>query len=135
MRSRVSEYNRFLRPSNGTETEWIPMGSMSILRDVSIAKAVYEVEEELVKQASANVFRVYLFIYTLYKRIIKKKEKLNKNFLYKRPKIISNKTAQSLIKTILSYSYSYSRSGPLILLANCISLTINVTRLACIAQR
>eukprot|EP01040_Poterioochromonas_malhamensis_P019139 gene19139-22539_t len=50
----VPEYNIFIRPSNGTETEWISVGSMTIPRDVSIAKAVYEAEEELVKQASAN---------------------------------------------------------------------------------
>lgn len=51
----VPEYNIFLRPSNGTETEWIPVGSMTIPRDVSIAKAVYEVEEELLK----GTFKIY----------------------------------------------------------------------------
>lgn len=28
----VPEYNIFMRPSNGTETDWIPVGSMTIQR-------------------------------------------------------------------------------------------------------
>ena len=51
----VPEYNIFLRPVNGTDVEWIPVGSMTIPRDTSIAKAVYEVEEELLK----GTFKIY----------------------------------------------------------------------------
>lgn len=45
----VPEYNVFLRPFNGTETDWVPVGSMTIPRDVKINKAIYEVEEDLLK--------------------------------------------------------------------------------------
>lgn len=45
----VPEYNIFLRPSGGSEVEWVPVGSMTIPRDVKVSKAVYEVEAELLK--------------------------------------------------------------------------------------
>lgn len=45
----VPEYNIFLRPTNGTETEWVPVGSMTIPRDTPVSKAVYDVEGELLK--------------------------------------------------------------------------------------
>jgi hypothetical protein len=51
----VPEYNIFLRPANGTDTEWVPVGSMTIPRDTKVAKAVYEVEEELLK----GTFKLY----------------------------------------------------------------------------
>lgn len=51
----VPEYNIFLRPTNGTEEEWVPVGSMTIPRDTTVAKAVFEVEEELLKGA----FKLY----------------------------------------------------------------------------
>ncbi len=51
----VPEYNIFLRPTNGTEEEWVPVGSMTIPRDTTVAKAVFEVEEEMLKGA----FKLY----------------------------------------------------------------------------
>jgi len=45
----VPEYNIFLRPTNGSEAEWTPVGSMTIPRDTAVSKAVLEVEEELLK--------------------------------------------------------------------------------------
>ena len=51
----VPEYNIFLRPSNGTEVEWVPVGSMTIPRDTKISKAVFEVEDELLK----GTFKLY----------------------------------------------------------------------------
>lgn len=51
----VPEYNIFLRPANGTDTEWIPVGSMTIPRDTNVGKAVYEVEGELLK----GTFKLY----------------------------------------------------------------------------
>lgn len=51
----VPEYNIFLRPLNGTETDWVPVGSMTIPRDTAVAKAVYEVEGELLK----GTFKLY----------------------------------------------------------------------------
>ena len=45
----VPEYNIFLRPTNGSEAEWTPVGSMTIPRDTGVAKAVFEVEDELLK--------------------------------------------------------------------------------------
>lgn len=47
----VPEYNIFFRPRNGTEAEWLPVGSMTIPRDQKVSHAVYEVEEELLKGA------------------------------------------------------------------------------------
>jgi len=43
----VPEYNIFLRPSNGTEVEWVPVGSMTIPRDKAPSDAIFEVEKEL----------------------------------------------------------------------------------------
>eukprot|EP01041_Mallomonas_annulata_P014903 gene14903-31643_t len=43
----VPEYNIFLRPSNGTEGEWIPAGSMTIPRDTPPSKAIFDVEKDL----------------------------------------------------------------------------------------
>lgn len=51
----VPEYNVFMRPTNGSETEWVPVGSMTIPRDTPVAKAVYEVEAELLK----GTFKLY----------------------------------------------------------------------------
>ena len=51
----VPEYNIFLRPTNGTIEEWVPVGSMTIPRDTGVAKAVFEVEQELLKGA----FKLY----------------------------------------------------------------------------
>lgn len=51
----VPEYNIFLRPTNGTDTEWVPVGSMTIPRDTKVSKAVYEVEDELLK----GTFKLY----------------------------------------------------------------------------
>lgn len=48
----VPEYNIFLRPTNGSEAEWTPVGSMTIPRDTAVSKAVLEVEEELLKGMS-----------------------------------------------------------------------------------
>ena len=45
----VPEYNIFLRPTNGTDNEWVPVGSMTIPRDTKVSKAVFEVEDELLK--------------------------------------------------------------------------------------
>ena len=45
----VPEYNIFLRPTNGSEAEWTPVGSMTIPRDTAVSKAVLEVEDELLK--------------------------------------------------------------------------------------
>ena len=51
----VPEYNIFLRPVNGSEADWVPVGSMTIPRDVTVSKAVHEVEEELLK----GTFKLY----------------------------------------------------------------------------
>mmetsp|Transcript_32817 Transcript_32817/g.47375 ORF Transcript_32817/g.47375 Transcript_32817/m.47375 type:complete len:212 (-) Transcript_32817:193-828(-) len=51
----VPEYNIFLRPTNGTEVEWVPVGSMTIPRDTKVSTAVFEVEEELLK----GTFKLY----------------------------------------------------------------------------
>eukprot|EP01038_Epipyxis_sp_PR26KG_P009618 gene9618-12952_t len=51
----VPEYNIFLRPTNGTDGEWVPVGSMTIPRDVKPSKAVYDVESELLK----GTFKLY----------------------------------------------------------------------------
>lgn len=39
----VPEYNIFMRPTNGTEETWVPVGSMTIPRDTSPVQAIYEV--------------------------------------------------------------------------------------------
>ena len=51
----VPEYNIFIRPRNGTETEWVPVGSMTIPRDTPVGKAVFDVEVELLK----GTFKLY----------------------------------------------------------------------------
>lgn len=51
----VPEYNIFLRPTNGTDGEWVPVGSMTIPRDASIEKAILEVEPQLLK----GTFKVF----------------------------------------------------------------------------
>jgi len=51
----VPEYNIFLRPVNGTDVEWVPVGSMTIPRDTKISKAVYDVEKELL----TGTFKLY----------------------------------------------------------------------------
>jgi hypothetical protein len=51
----IPEYNIFLRPENGTETEWIPAGSMTIPRDTPPSKAIYDVEKELL----SGSFKLY----------------------------------------------------------------------------
>lgn len=51
----VPEYNIFIRPRNGTEAEWVPVGSMTIPRDVSVNKAIFDVEQELLK----GTFKLY----------------------------------------------------------------------------
>jgi hypothetical protein len=66
----VPEYNIFLRPNNGTEVEWIPVGSMTISRDTKVSKAVYEVESELLK----GTFKLYPKLKLLYDT---KKDKSN----------------------------------------------------------
>ena len=45
----IPEYNIFLRPKGGEATDWVPVGSMTIPRDTKVGKAVYEVEDELLK--------------------------------------------------------------------------------------
>ena len=45
----VPEYNIFLRPYNGTDNEWVPVGSMTIPRDVTVSKAILEVEPQLLR--------------------------------------------------------------------------------------
>jgi len=51
----VPEYNIWLRPTNGTEDEWVPVGSMTIPRNVKVEKAVFEVEKELLQ----GTFKLY----------------------------------------------------------------------------
>ena len=51
----VPEYSIFLRPSNGSETEWLPVGSMTIPRDTKPSKAIFDVEQELLSGA----FKLY----------------------------------------------------------------------------
>ena len=51
----VPEYNIFIRPKNGTDEEWVPVGSMTIPRDTPVGKAVYDVEGELLK----GTFKLY----------------------------------------------------------------------------
>ena len=51
----VPEYSIFLRAQNTTDTEWVPVGSMTISRETSVAKAVFEVEAELL----AGTFKLY----------------------------------------------------------------------------
>ena len=51
----VPEYNIFLRPSNGTDEEWVAVGPMTIPRNVNIASAVYEVEQEILN----GTFKLY----------------------------------------------------------------------------
>ena len=51
----VPEYNVFIRPSNGTDEEWVPVGSMTIPRDTPVGKAIYDVEGELLK----GTFKLY----------------------------------------------------------------------------
>jgi len=51
----VPEYNIFLRPQNGSEAEWVPVGSMTIPRDTTVGKAVFDVEGELLK----GTFKLY----------------------------------------------------------------------------
>ena len=51
----VPEYNIFMRPTNGTEETWVPVGSMTIPRDTQPVFAIYEVEQELLK----GTFKLY----------------------------------------------------------------------------
>jgi len=51
----VPEYNIFMRTKDGNEREWVPVGSMTIPRDVPVARAVYEVESELLQ----GTFKLY----------------------------------------------------------------------------
>jgi len=51
----VPEYNIFLRPCNGSEAEWVPVGSMTIPRDTPVSKALYDVEVEMLK----GTFKLY----------------------------------------------------------------------------
>lgn len=51
----VPEYNIFIRPVNGTDSEWVSVGSMTIPRDRKVDVAIYEVEQELLKGA----FKLY----------------------------------------------------------------------------
>ena len=51
----VPEYNIFMKPANGTEGEWIPVGSMTIPRDTKPSKAIFDVEKELL----AGSFKLY----------------------------------------------------------------------------
>jgi hypothetical protein len=56
----VPEYSIFIRPKgeNGEEAgdeEWVPVGSMTIPRDVPVGKAIYDVEGELLK----GTFKLY----------------------------------------------------------------------------
>ena len=51
----VPEYNIFIRPKNGSDEEWVPVGSMTIPRDTPVGKAVYDVEGELLK----GTFKLY----------------------------------------------------------------------------
>lgn len=58
----IPEYNIFLRPINGTESDWIPVGSMTIPRDTPVIRAVLEVEEQLLQ----GTFKLYPKLKTLY---------------------------------------------------------------------
>jgi hypothetical protein len=51
----IPEYNIFMRTRGGEAEEWVPVGSMTIPRDVPVARAVYEVEQELL----AGTFKLY----------------------------------------------------------------------------
>ena len=51
----VPEYNIFIKTAGGGEEEWVPVGSMTIPRDVTVSKAVFEVEGELLK----GTFKLY----------------------------------------------------------------------------
>lgn len=51
----VPEYNIFIRPKDGGEEEWVPVGSMTIPRDTPVGKAIYDVEGELLK----GTFKLY----------------------------------------------------------------------------
>lgn len=51
----VPEYNIWLRPINGSDAEWVPVGSMTIPRNVQVEKAVFEVEQDLLK----GTFKLY----------------------------------------------------------------------------
>ena len=44
-----------MRPANGTDGEWVPVGSMTIPRDASVSKAIFEVEDKLVE----GTFKVF----------------------------------------------------------------------------
>ena len=60
----VPEYNIFIRPVDGSEEEWVPVGSMTIPRDTPVAKAVYEVEGELLK----GTFKLYAKLKAYYEQ-------------------------------------------------------------------
>ena len=51
----IPEYNIFIRTRGGGDEEWVPVGSMTIPRDVPVARAVYEVEGELL----TGTFKLY----------------------------------------------------------------------------
>lgn len=51
----VPEYNIFMRTTGGGDEEWIPVGSMTIPRDTPVARAVFEVEKELLE----GTFKLY----------------------------------------------------------------------------
>lgn len=51
----VPEYNIFIKTAGGGEEEWVPVGSMTIPRDVTVSKAVFEVEDELL----VGTFKLY----------------------------------------------------------------------------
>lgn len=58
----VPEYNIFIRPTNGSEAEWVPVGSMTIARDSSVSQAIFEVENELLK----GTFKLYAKLKSYY---------------------------------------------------------------------
>ena len=51
----VPEYNIFIRPKDGGDEEWVPVGSMTIPRDTPVGKAIYDVEDEMLK----GTFKLY----------------------------------------------------------------------------
>eukprot|EP01031_Cornospumella_fuschlensis_P026330 gene26330-31807_t len=58
----VPEYSIFLRPVNGTDEEWLPVGSMTVPRTSSVDTAIFEVESELLQ----GTFKLYPKLRPLY---------------------------------------------------------------------
>jgi hypothetical protein len=75
----VPEYNIFLRPMNGSDTEWLPVGSMTIARDIPIGKAVYDVEQALLNGTFKLYPKLKSFYNTRMKEISNKQQQLEDN--------------------------------------------------------